>query len=106
MLNRETGINCDFSLAEGPVGRRARPGCRVRDRAETAARGPVPAARAAPGVPALVWFLVGAGRGPVPAPVGGEPARRGLRSEELERPGGVGQVAAIGRLSDRAGPPG
>ena len=95
MLNRETGINCDFSLAEEPVGRRARPGCRVRDRAERAARGPVPAARALPGVP-LVWLLAGAGRGPVPAPVGGEPDRRGLRSEELERPGGVGQVAAIG----------
>src|SRR5208337_875184 len=101
-FDRETGIDGDFRPAAEPAGRRARPGCRVRDRAQAAARGPVPAAWDLPGVPALVRLLAGAKRGPVPAD--GEPDR-GLRSAEPERPGGVEQVAATGRPSDRAGPP-
>src|SRR5271157_2693220 len=102
MFDRETGINRDFNSAGEPAGRRARPGCRFRARGEAAARGPVPAARALPGVPARVRILAGAEREPLAMPVGVEPGRRGLRSEEPERPGGVEQVAAPWRLSDCA----
>ena len=101
IFDRETGIHCDFSPAEEPVGRRARPGCRVRDRAEAAARGPVPAARAPPGV--LLWLgSLRGGAGPGRGRLAGRLIVGAFGAKNSSALARAEQVAAIGRLSDRA----